>query len=119
MFDRTPDPRWDALIAGASAIEVHPYEAYRDLPVLEQLAWRAVTACRPVPLRYFYASREARSIRLRLEADAAALAAGRIDPTRLYVFLKSPPPPGAAAQQIDGIWIIAPTKPLPAARTCS
>lgn len=119
MFDRTPDARWNSLVAGASAIEVHPYEAYRDLAVLEQIAWRGVTACRPVPLRYFYASREPRSVRRRMAADAAALAAGQIDPTRLYVFLKSSPPPGVAAQQIDGIWIIAPTRPLPPAKTCS
>ncbi|MGH6614178.1 DUF6311 domain-containing protein [Sphingomonas sp.] len=121
VYYRTTDPRWAGLVAGASAIEIHPYEAYRDLAVLEEVSWRAITACRPVPLRYFYASREPRSIRERMERDAVRLSAGEIDPSRLYVFLKDAPPPAVAAraQMIDGIAVIAPTRPLPAAAHCA
>lgn len=120
MFDRTPDPRWDRLVAGASAIEFHPYEAYRDLATLEQIGWRAITACRPVPMRYFYASREPGSIRARMQEDSDRLARGEIDPTRLYVFLKDKPPAAVAARAvlIDGTYVIAPSQSVGPSANC-
>ena len=64
----------------------------------------------PVPLRYFYASREPAAMRARLEADAAAFPAGRIDPTRLYVILDDKVPLALDEprhRSIDGIAVIA------------
>jgi len=120
MFDRTPDPRWDRLVAGAAAIEFHPYEPYRDLAVLEQVGWRAITACRPVPMRYFYASREPGRIRARMREDSERLARGEIDPTRLYIFLRDKPPAAVASRAItiDGTSVIAPSRPIGASARC-
>lgn len=120
MFDRTPSPEWQVMVGQASAIEFHPYEAYRDLAVMEQVAWRAITACRPVPLRWFYASREPVAIRMRAADDLAKLNAGWVDPTRLYVFLNDTPPRAvfSRAERIDGVWIIRPSRPLPRKTGC-
>lgn len=114
MFDRTPSPEWQNMVEQASAIEFHPYDAYRDLAVMEQVAWRAVTACRPVPLRWFYASREPVASRVRAADDLAKLNAGLVDPTRLYVFLNDTPPRTvfSRAERIDGIWVIRPSRPV-------
>jgi len=121
MFDRTPSAEWDVLVAQASAIEFHPYEAYRDLAVMEQVTWRAVTGCRPVPLRWFYASREPVAIRVRAAEDMTKIDAGIVDPGRLYVFLKDSPPPAAMnrARRLDGIWIIPPARAVPPAKRCA
>lgn len=120
MFDRTPSPEWDRLVEQASAIEFHPYEPYRDLAVMEQVSWRAVTGCRPVPLRWFYASREPIAIRARAADDMARLNAGLVDPTRLYVFLNDVPPRAVfeRAERIDGIWIIRPSRPVSPPAAC-
>jgi hypothetical protein len=111
LFTRTTDPRWTALVARASAVQFHPPKPFADLQLMEELAWRAVRACRPV--RYFYASREAVATRARIDADARALAAGRIDPTRLYVLLEGPTPPAIASRvrTLDGVRIVPPTRP--------
>ena len=113
LFARTLDPRWAALVKQASAVQFHPPEPFADLQLMEEVAWRAVRACRPV--RYFYASREAVATRARIDADARALAAGRIDPTRLYVLLEGPTPPAIASRVrvIDGVRIVPPSGPSP------
>lgn len=111
-FTRTTDPRWPALVGQASGVEFEPAEPFRDLPVMEEIAWRAVVACRPV--RYFYASREARATRVRIDADSRAFTAGLLDPTRLYVLLGRATPPASVANRvrvIDGIALIPPTAP--------
>lgn len=118
VFRRTPDPRWAALIASASSIEFEPPEAFRDLALMEEVSWRAVAACRPV--RYFYASREKRATRARIEADSIAYQLAQIDPTRLYVLLGDPVPIGLVGrtERIDGVTVVAPSAPV-AAPSCS
>jgi hypothetical protein len=113
LYRRTLDPRWATMIAGADAIEVEPAEPFRDLQLAEEIGWRAVAGCRPV--RYVYAAREAGATRARINRDTAAFRAGRLDPARLYVILAGPAPRGAAVERIDGVRIIAPTRPAPAA----
>lgn len=113
LFTRTRDPRWAALVGRAGAVHFHPPKPFADLQLMEEIAWRAVRACRPV--RYFYASRETVATRARIDADARALAAGRIDPTRLYVLLEGPTPPAIAdrVRVIDGVRIVPPSRPAP------
>ncbi len=114
-FGRTRDPRWSRLIADAGAIDFIPHRPYRDMAVLEEVAWRALAACRPVPLAWFYASREPRAVHARTEADAAAFARGDVDPRRLVVILEGavPPPLAARAIALDGVAVIPPALPRP------
>ncbi|RHW19307.1 hypothetical protein D1610_04165 [Sphingomonas gilva] len=114
-YHRTLDPRWKTLIDRATDIQFEPAAIYMDLGLQEEIAWRAITACRPVPLRFFTVSREMEPIRRRLEADAAQLRAGHPAPDRLYIFLqgKVPPPLTARAMIIDGVAVIPPLKPRP------
>lgn len=117
VFTRTADPRWDALIASAGDIQFEPAKPFADLPLMEEIGWRAVAACRP--LRFFYASREARTTRARIDADSAAFRAGRLIPTRLYVLLDKAPPPAAVAARVrmlDGVRVIPPLRPGPPPR---
>lgn len=110
-FTVTRDPRWTALVGAASAVEFEPPAPFTDLPLMEEVAWRAVLACRPV--RYFYASREATAARDRVAADARAFAAGRLDPARLYILLGRDPAPAAVVARVrslDGVRLIPPAR---------
>ncbi len=114
LFTRTTDPRWATLVGGASGVEFQPARPFIDLQLMEEVSWRAVAACRPV--RYFYASREALATRARIDADTRAFAAGRLDPTRLYVLLDAEPAPASVADQVrllDGVRVIPPRLPAP------
>ncbi|WP_299426984.1 DUF6311 domain-containing protein [Sphingomonas bacterium] len=113
IYRCTRDPAWAAMVARASAIEFEPATPYLEEAVRDELTWRAITAPRPVPLRYFYASREPAAVRKRLDADTAAFQAGRIDPTRLYVILDNRIPLAVMnrIQLIDGIAVIPPVSP--------
>lgn len=113
LFVRTRNSAWQTMVERASAIEFEPATPYLAEDVRDELTWRAITAPRPVPLRYFYASREPAAIRNRLDADAAAFRAGRIDPTRLYVILDNRVPLSVMnrIQLIDGIPVIPPVSP--------
>ena len=116
VFSRTPDPRWQPLIAAAGDIQVEPAKPFADLQLLEEIGWRAVTACRP--LRYFYASREALATRARIDADTRAFAAGALAPTRLYILVDNAPAPPAVRDRvrtIDGVRVIPPSRPAPRA----
>ncbi|WP_244624339.1 DUF6311 domain-containing protein [Sphingomonas sp. So64.6b] len=108
-YHRTPDPRWDALIARAGAVDFQPPDPFGDLVVMEEIAWRAVRQCRPVP--FFYASRETVATRRRLDAAARRFRAGLIDPARLYVLVDGAVPPALAhrVRHLDGIAIIPPS----------
>ena len=115
VYRRTLDPRWSPLIASAGAIQFEPARRFADLQLMEEIGWRAVGACRP--LRYFYASRQTRAARTRIEADSAAFAAGRIDPTRLYVLAEGARlPPAAGVVMLDGVRILPPRRPAPLPR---
>jgi len=113
LYTRTRDPRWATLIARAGSIDFEPPAPFGDLQLMEEVAWRAVAACRPV--RYFYAARDARAVRTRTQADAAAFRAGRLDPTRLYIVLSGPVPAPVASRAItiDGVAVVPPSAPAP------
>ncbi|MBN8813976.1 MAG: hypothetical protein J0J06_00855 [Sphingomonas sp.] len=113
VYHRTTDPRWSALTAGASSVEFEPATPFVDLQTMQEISWRAVTACRPV--RFTYAARESIAVRARLDADSAAFQGGRLDPTRLYVLLdgKAPAALAGRVQRLDGVAIIAPTASAP------
>jgi len=113
LYRRTHDPAWQTLIDRASSIEFEPATPYLNQAVRDEVTWRAITAKRAVPVRYFYASREPAKIRERLDAETAAFNAGRIDPTRLYVILDNRIPVALMSriQLIDGVAVIAPVSP--------
>jgi hypothetical protein len=111
VYKRTRDPRWDALIARAGSIDVQPPEPFRNLDLIEEVAWRAVRQCRP--MRYFYASRIPRTTQVRIDADRRMFLAGQIDPARLYVVTRPQDAPAALRARlvaIDGVSVIAPTR---------
>lgn len=113
-YRRTHDPRWDALIATAGAIDVEPHAPFRDVQLIEELGWRAMLACRP--MRYMYVSRVSRAAEARLAADRRAFLAGRIDPTWLVVLYpgeRVPAPLAERARVLDGVTLIAPARPGP------
>ncbi|MEO5493170.1 MAG: DUF6311 domain-containing protein [Sphingomonas sp.] len=113
LYHRTTDPRWAALVSGASSIEFEPAKPFVDLQLMEEITWRAVVACRPV--RFTYAARESIAMRARIDADTARFTAGRLDPTRLYVMLDGKVPPALVSrvQRLDGVAVIAPVAPPP------
>lgn len=113
-YRRTRDPRWDALIARAGAIDVEPHQPFRDVQLIEELGWRAMLACRP--LRYMYASRVSRAATARLAVDRRAFLAGRIDPTWLVVLYPGEPVPAPLAKRarvLDGVTVIPPARAGP------
>lgn len=115
----TRDPRWQAVIASAAAIEMQPPDPFRDLQLIEEIGWRAMLACRP--MRHMYVSRVPRSARARIEADRRNFRAGRIDPTRLYILYRGATAPAALAPRVrvlDGISFIPPATPAPPPRLC-
>ena len=120
VYTRTADPRWQQLVAGAGDIQFEPAKPFVDLQLMEEIGWRAVVACRP--LRFFYASREARSTRGRIDADARAFQSGALVPTRLYVLLGDAPVPATVAARvrvIDGIRIVPPAQQAPPPVSCA
>jgi hypothetical protein len=113
-YVRTRDARWAPLIASAHDVQLEPAEPFRDLQVAEEIAWRAVAACRP--MTYFYASREAQATRKRIDRDTALFRAGQPVPGRLYILLDGRAPASLAAQVrfLDRIAYIAPAgRPAP------
>jgi hypothetical protein len=115
----TLDPRWQALVASASAIELQPPDPHRDLRLTEEIGWRAMLACRP--MRHMYVSRIPRSAQARIEADRRAFLAGRIDPTRLYILYRGETVPTALRSRVrmlDGIAFIPPETPAPPPTLC-
>jgi hypothetical protein len=118
-FELTRDPRWDAVIAGASAIEMQPPDPFRNLKLIEEIGWRAMRACRP--MRHMYVSRVPRSAQQRIDADRRAFLAGRLDPTRLYILYQGENAPAALVSRVrvlDGITFIPPARPAPPPTLC-
>lgn len=110
VYHRTLDPRWDVFVAQASAIQFEPAERFANLALMEEVAWRAVRACRPV--RYFYASRDGQATLRRVAADSHAFQNGVLDPTRLYVLLDGKLPAKVAdrVRRLDGVLLIPPAR---------
>jgi hypothetical protein len=120
VYRRTLDPRWDRLIALSSAVEFQPVERFRDLPLLEEIGWRAMLRCRP--MRLAYTSRVSTSAQARLDADRGNFLSGRIDPSRLYILYPNEPAPPALAPKVrvlDGIALIPPSVAAPAPTLCT
>lgn len=109
IFTRTRDPRWMALIARAGDVAFVPARPFLQQDLVQEVSWRAVATCRPV--RFAYSSRQSLATRTRLAAEASAFAAGRLEPTRLYVLLDGGVPTALAARvrHLDGAAIIPPS----------
>ena len=109
VFTRTRDPRWAALIAQAGDVAFMPARPFLQQDLVQEVSWRAVVICRPV--RFAYSSRQSLATRTRLAAEARAFAAGRLEPTRLYVLLDGSAPPALAGRvrYLDGIAIVPPS----------
>lgn len=119
IYRATLDPRWQALVASASAIELQPPDPHRDLRLTEEIGWRAMLACRP--MRHMYVARTPRSVQARIDADRNAFLAGRIDPTRLYILYRGEKVPAALASRVrrlDGVAFIPPERPAPPPTLC-
>lgn len=118
-YQLTRDPRWDQVIASASAIEMQPPDPFRNLKLIEEIGWRAMLACRP--MRHMYVSRVPQSAQQRINADRRAFLAGQIDPTRLYILYQGETAPAALAPRVrmlDGIAFIPPATPAPPQTLC-
>lgn len=110
LYAHTPDPRWDALISQSREIAFESPDVTRNLQVFQDIAWRAVSAGKPV--RTVYAARTATTTELRQRRETAAFRRGALVPGRLYVLIAGTiPPPGARTLRIDGVTVI-PAIPL-------
>lgn len=110
-YARIVDPRWDELIGQASAIEVEPPDPFRQTAVVEEIAWRAVIACRP--MRYVPSARLSIEQQERVAADHANVRAGKIDPSRLYILSGPEDVPARLRpelRKLDGVLIIPPSR---------
>ena len=108
VFTRTPDPRWDSLIARARQVDFTPADAFINLEVMEEITWRAVRARRPVG--FTYTSRTSRATKLRTAADRQAFERGVVKPGHLVIVQDGAVPATLAlrAMRIDGVTVIAP-----------
>ena len=109
LYVRTPDTRWDAVIAGARDIAFVPSDVTTDLSLFQEVAWRAAKAGRPV--RSVYAARNSETTLRRLAREDEAFARGALVPDRLYIVLPGASLPAAAMPRrrtIDGVTVIAP-----------
>ena len=113
-YQRARDPRWDVLIARADGVDVQPPEAFRDVQLLEEVGWRAMVACRP--MRFMYVSRVPRAAQARLAEERGSFLRGRVPAARLVLLYPGEPVPAglrARAVVLDGVTLIAPTRPGP------
>lgn len=108
VFARTPDPRWEGLIASARQIDFTPADAFVNLQVMEEITWRAVLARRPVG--FTYTARTSRATRDRVAAARQAFERGEIPPGHLVIVQDGalPAPLIPRAVRIDGVMVIAP-----------
>ena len=109
VYRRARDPRWDAVIRGATLVDFQPSDPHVDLALMEEISWRAVLACRPTASTYV--ARETRAARARLDADSAQFQHGRIDPERLYILQDGHVSSALAGRvrYLDGVAIIPPS----------
>lgn len=109
LYVRTPDPRWEQVVASARDVTFVPPDATRDLALFQEVAWRAASLRRP--MRLVYAARNSLATTARLRAEQAAFARGELAPGRLYVLAPGIPVPAAAAHRaamLDGVSLILP-----------
>lgn len=108
VFTRTPDPRWEALIARARQVDFTPADAFINLEVMEEITWRAVAAQRPVG--FTYTSRTSRATRERTAAERLAFERGLVPPGHLVIVQDGvvPAPLAPRAIRIDGVTVIVP-----------
>jgi hypothetical protein len=112
VFERTRDPRWATLIAGAGAIDIQPPEAFRDAKLLEEIGWHAMLACRP--MRFMYVSRVSRAATARLAAERRDFLAGKVPADRLVVLYpgeRVPDPLRPRRWVLDGVSVVIPVAP--------
>lgn len=112
LYERTPDPRWDALLAGARDVAFVPSDVTRDLGLFQEIAWRAVSAGRPTTS--VYAARTSVATARRLAREDTAFARGELVPGRLYVLLPGAPLPASVTPHmvtLDNVTVIAPSSP--------
>ena len=113
-WQRTRDARWQSVIASATDVTFAPPTPRADLAVFQEVAWRAVSAGKPV--RMVYASRNTRATDARLAAEQADFVAGRLVPDRLYVLFPSAAVPAGAKKRLlilDGVRLLVPLKTSP------
>ena len=108
VFLRTPDPRWEGLIARAKQVDFTPADAFVNLQVMEEITWRAVRARRPVG--FTYTSRTSRATKQRTAAERLAFERGDVPPGHLVIVQDGVLPATLAprAIRIDGVTVIAP-----------
>ncbi|MFD1786861.1 DUF6311 domain-containing protein [Sphingomonas floccifaciens] len=105
VYEKTPDPRWDTLIAGARDIAFEPADVTLDLQRFQEIAWRAVKAGKPV--RSLYAARTPVETQLRQARESAAFQRGERVAGRMYVLIAgAKPPAGMPAVAIDGVYVV-------------
>jgi len=113
LYLRTPDPRWDTVVAAAGDVAFVPGDATRDLSLFQEVAWRATSAGKPV--RLIYAARDSQATLARLAREDADFAAGRLDGNRLYILAPDTIVPAAALLRrstIDGVPVVLPAGAL-------
>ena len=106
---RTADPRWTQIIADSRDVAFVPVDIYGRLDLFQEVAWRAVSAGKPV--RVVYAARNSALTDARLAAEQRAFETGRLVPDRLYVLDAAQPVPRGAegrAAVLDGVRLILP-----------
>lgn len=109
LYVRTLDPRWGAAVAAARDVTFMPPDATLDLPLFQEVAWRATSQRKPV--RLAYTARDARVTQQRLAVEHADFLAGKLQPDRLYVLTPTSPVPDAAKPRLavlDGVRVVLP-----------
>jgi hypothetical protein len=109
IYNRTPSPTWDKLIARSSGIDFYPPNVHFDDRLFYELTWRATSAAKPV--NTMYAARE-NLVQLAYEtAGQDAFKHGVIRNDHLLVFLKqcdAPPQLQSRLRMLDNVWVIPP-----------
>ena len=109
-FDRTPDPRWNTIVARARSVAFMGADVTDELGLFQEIAWRATGA--GIPVSNVYAARVSRASLIRSRDESRAFARGALVPGRLYVMLLDTPVPQAVrapTMTIDGTTIVLPT----------
>ena len=107
----TADPRWPSVIASANDVTFAPTNPFVALDLFQEVAWRSISAGKPV--RLVYAARNSRVTDARLAAEQADFDAGELDSRRLYILFPGTKVPGNAESRLlilDGVRMLIPIK---------